>query len=160
MVVYYASADGLKMLCERLLFFMQIGDIYIDLGWTLALSAFSLLLIVGSILLAFLVVKRIPCDYFLRESAPTGGSAAFGKGVLSKIAGNALGVILVFAGIAMLVLPGQGVLTILAGLLLIDFPGKYRITRRLVSLPPILKVINAIRAKSDLKPLLLMPKDE
>jgi hypothetical protein len=151
---------GLKIPREHLLFSMRIGDFNIDLGWTLTVSAFSVLLIVGSVILAFMVVKRIPRDYFLKESAPTLATTSLETGLLSKIVMNGVGVILVFAGIAMLLLPGQGILTILAGLLLIDFPGKYRITRRLVAIPTILKVINAIRANSDLPPLQIPPKHE
>lgn len=42
---------------------------------------------------------------------------------------NVLGAILLVAGIAMLVLPGQGVPTILISLGLMNFPGKYRLER-------------------------------
>ena len=39
---------------------------------------------------------------------------------------NLLGVFFVLIGIAMLVLPGQGILTIIAGMMLLDFPGRHR----------------------------------
>ena len=38
----------------------------------------------------------------------------------------------------MLVLPGQGILTILMGLFLMNFPGKYRLERKVVTLPQVL----------------------
>ena len=40
---------------------------------------------------------------------------------------NAVGLVLVTAGLAMLVLPGQGIITLLVGIILMDFPGKHRL---------------------------------
>ena len=59
------------------------------------------------------------------------------------------------AGIAMLVLPGQGVLTIVIGIMLLDFPGKYRFERRLVAYGPVLKAINGIRRAARRQPLIV-----
>ena len=53
----------------------------------------------------------------------------------------------------MLVLPGQGLLTILIGIGISDFPGKYKLERRLVSVPGILGAINWIRGKARVEPL-------
>ena len=43
---------------------------------------------------------------------------------LLLIAKNLLGFVLIVAGIAMLVLPGQGLLTIVVGVVLMNFPGR------------------------------------
>jgi hypothetical protein len=51
-------------------------------------------------------------------------------------------------GVAMLVLPGQGVLTIITGLLLLDFPGKYRFERWLVRRGPVLRGVNWLRDRA------------
>jgi len=57
------------------------------------------------------------------------------------------------AGIAMLVLPGQGVLTIVIGIMLLDFPGKYRFERSLAARRPVLRSINWLRRRAN-RPLL------
>ena len=56
-------------------------------------------------------------------------------------------------GIAMLVLPGQGVLTILAALVLLDFPGKRRLERRLLLRPRLLGALNSLRARAGRPPI-------
>ena len=57
------------------------------------------------------------------------------------------------AGIAMLVLPGQGLLTLLVGFLLIDFPGKYRFEKWLVARRWVLQPINWLRLRRHQMPL-------
>jgi hypothetical protein len=127
-------------------------DFDVKIGWALFLGAFSILTMVGSVFLAFKVVMRIPSDYFKDEKTPS--TALGGTSCSKRTLWNVLGCVLVVAGIAMLVLPGQGLLTIFAGLLIMDFPGKYRIERRLASIPGLLKVVNAIRRKAGGDPLL------
>ena len=68
---------------------------------------------------------------------------------------NLVGGILLLGGIAMLVLPGQGLLTMLIGVSLMDFPGKRAIERKLVSRPLILQAINRVRQRFDRPPLLI-----
>ena len=68
---------------------------------------------------------------------------------------NLVGGILLLGGIAMLVLPGQGLLTMLIGVSLMDFPGKRTIERKLVSRPVILETINRVRQRFDRPPLLI-----
>src|SRR2546430_1980327 len=48
---------------------------------------------------------------------------------------NAVGILLFMAGVAMIVLPGQGLLTMLIGVSLLDFPGKRHLSRRLIGHP-------------------------
>ena len=59
------------------------------------------------------------------------------------------------AGIAMLVLPGQGVLAILIGIMLLDVPGKYRFERWLVMRPPVWRAVAWLRTKAGKDPLTL-----
>ena len=107
-----------------------------------------------------LIVVRIPADYFTRDDAavtpwldrhPSIRLAL----VLSK---NLLGVVLVLAGIAMLVLPGQGILTILFGIMLLDLPWKRDVELWLVQRRGVSKAINWLRKKYD-RPPLEMPGD-
>jgi hypothetical protein len=72
--------------------------------------------------------------------------------MLLHIAHNLLGVVLVLLGVAMLVLPGQGLLTLLVGLLLVDFPGKHQLAVRLLSRPKVLSVVNKLRAHKGAAP--------
>ena len=67
---------------------------------------------------------------------------------------NALGVVLVLAGLAMLVLPGQGLLTLAVAMLLLDFPGKRGVERRLLGSPRVLGPVNALRRRFGKEPLL------
>lgn len=111
------------------------------------LAAASLAMFIGSLVLVPLLLVRIPADYFLRdkEEART-ARTPFGWTVL--IAKNIAGAILLLAGIAMLLLPGQGVISILAGLSLMNFPGKRRLERKIISRPSVLKSINWLREKA------------
>ena len=63
--------------------------------------------------------------------------------------------VLILAGIAMLVLPGQGLLTILIGFLMLDLPGKYRVEKWLISRGRVLHAINWYRGKKGRPPLRL-----
>jgi hypothetical protein len=53
----------------------------------------------------------------------------------------------------MLFIPGQGLLTMLIGLMLIWFPGKYRLEKRIIHRPGVLKGINWLRKKRGNLPL-------
>ena len=101
------------------------------------------------------IVLRIPADYFSkpRRVALVASDTHPSLKVIVFIAKNLFGLTIVLLGIAMLVIPGQGLLTILMGLVLIDFPGKYRFQRWLISREPVLKSANWLREKGHKKPL-------
>jgi len=61
--------------------------------------------------------------------------------------------VLILAGVAMLVLPGQGMLTIVLGIMLLNFPGKYRLERRVARMRPVARSINWMRARGGHPPL-------
>lgn len=110
---------------------------------------------IASILFVPWAVVRIPDDYFhhaKRHRVPWGEYHPVLR-LLMLVAKNLLGLMLVLAGIAMLVLPGQGLLTMLIGLLFVDFPGKYRCERWLVTRKPVLQAINWLRHKHHKPPL-------
>ena len=81
-------------------------------------TAFSSLSLVFVGVVVARMVKRLPSDYFLDSYRPPERHVAL------RLVRNVVGGLLLIAGIAMLVLPGQGMLTILAALFLMDFPGK------------------------------------
>jgi hypothetical protein len=110
------------------------------------------------LVLSFLII-RIPEDYFLhgrdyyREMSRRYHPAAR---FLFHVVKNLAGIAFLLAGVAMLVLPGQGIVTILVSLTLIDFPGKRALELRLVSLHKVLAAVNWVRARAG-KPHLKIP---
>jgi hypothetical protein len=96
-------------------------------------------------------LTRLPADYFSRAEQSSDGLNGRARGpwrAVFVVLKNIVGAILLVLGIGMFVLPGQGVLTVIVALGLLDFPGKRRLQRRLVSAGPILRAINALRARA------------
>ena len=110
--------------------------------WVLILTV---VLLVGTIVGCVIVIVRLPRDHFVNPAEEP-------KGVVA-IVRNVLGVILILGGIAMLVLPGQGVLAILAGLMLTTFKGKRKLTKKIVQKPKVEKALQWIREKANRPPL-------
>ena len=107
----------------------------------------GLLLLAGAIAVPWMVVTR-PKDAFSNLKRP---------GILHRLPAavrvplrvlkNVLALGLVVLGIAMLVLPGQGILAILLGVMLGDFPGKLRLQRWLIARPKVMNSLNWLRRK-------------
>ncbi len=118
------------------------------------LFIFSIVSFVASLIAIPIILVRLPPDYFCERSS---------KGWLNSrhpilrilLLGlkNLAGVILIVGGLAMLVLPGQGLLTLLIGVSMTDFPGKRTLERRLIGRPAVLKAINAVRQRFHRLPL-------
>ena len=110
----------------------------------------SVAMFVGSLIAIPVLVRRLPPDHFARppeaHSLPT------------KILRNGVGALLVVAGIAMLVLPGQGIIAILFGLSIMDLSIKDRILRRLLTQKKIQEGVQRIRSKAG-KPPLVIPAE-
>jgi hypothetical protein len=123
------------------------------------LGSASIAMFIATLVAVPWLVARIPADYFIHAKRPPGPWAgrhpALRLAVLA--AKNALGVILLIAGLLMLILPGQGLLTIFVGFLMLDFPGKYRLERRLLSLPRPLAAVNWLRRRAGREPLVPPP---
>ncbi len=130
----------------------------------------SLLLIIAGIsVLGFLcslalvpwVVVRIPADYFSQSHRVP----ATGKGQpaplrwLLILLKNLIGLVVSVLGIAMLILPGQGLLTLLIGILLIDFPGKYKLERWIISRRLVFSSVNWLRKRGQKDPLQLQESE-
>ncbi len=114
------------------------------------ITAASVLMFVGTLVAVPAMIVRIPADYFSHDSRPPSRWAnhhPFARAAL-RVGRNLFGVVFLIAGVAMLVLPGQGILTLLLGVLLVDYPGKYRSERWLISRPRVLRAVNWLRAKS------------
>lgn len=118
-----------------------------------SLTGFGVFMFLATLIAIPWLLTRLPADYFIRRPVHDwpGRHPAVHLGLV--IAKNLLGIVLVLAGIAMLVLPGQGLLTVLVGIIFLDFPGKRRLERYLIRFPPILKAANWIRARAGEGPL-------
>ena len=113
------------------------------LSW---LAGASLLMFVGSLIAVPLVVVQLPKDYFSRghkliREWPRCLSLPF------MVLKNALGVLFFLSGLAMLILPGQGLLILFIGLVMLDFPRKRILVRRILGYRRFLRVINRMRAR-------------
>jgi hypothetical protein len=134
------------------------GDVFdVLLGYQTALgwaTAASLLMLAGSTLLIYVFVTRTPADYFAQPEPPPSPWAKVhpAAAIAMRIARNVAGLVLVMAGIAMLVLPGQGLLTILLGIMLLEVPGKRRVELMLLRRPEILAGLNWIRRHANRPP--------
>ena len=119
------------------------------------LAAGSAVMFFGSLIAMPILVARIPADYFARDVRPTSRWSNYHPmlRVVLRVLKNLLGVVLVLAGLAMLVMPGQGLLTMLVGLLLLEVPGKFRFEKWLISRPRIIRSINWLRVKAGRGPL-------
>ena len=115
----------------------------------------SIVLFAGSVAGVPWFVARLPVDYFKRDDAHPSAIARPGLRVAFHVGKNVLGGLLLLLGIAMLVLPGQGILTIVVALVLLDFPGKRGLERRVVSRPRVLSALNALRRRAGREPLVL-----
>jgi hypothetical protein len=123
------------------------------MAWWLGIG--SAVMFFGSMLALPYLAARIPADYFTNDKRPPSPLAAKYPALRIPLAilRNLLGIIILLAGIAMLVLPGQGILSILLGIMLINFPGKYRLERWFIRKPKVNKAINWLRRKSNREPL-------
>lgn len=125
------------------------------------LGVFSLVMFVATLVALPIVVIMLPEDYFVRQKrqpAHSGRKHPLFWGLVSVFK-NILGLILIVAGIAMLILPGQGLVTILIGLALTNFPGKYALERRISGQPKVGATLNTVRRWAGRTPL-IMPAEE
>jgi len=122
----------------------------------LSLGIVSLLSFIASLFLIPYIVVRIPVDYFAEKKRQPATWLQHYKALRWPvlILKNLLGMVFVLLGLAMLVLPGQGLLTMFLGVMLLNFPGKYRFERKLIQYPAINRAINWLRKRAGRTPLL------
>ncbi|WP_438970049.1 PGPGW domain-containing protein [Methylophaga sp.] len=121
--------------------------------WLGLISLFSFL---ASLFLIPYLVVRIPVDYFAEgERQPSRWAE---EHIVLRwfllLVRNVFGMIFIVLGLAMLLLPGQGILTMFVGILLLNFPGKYQFERRLIQLPAINRGIGWLRRRAGREPLI------
>lgn len=127
------------------------------LAWLFGLS---LVLFLGSLILIPILISRMRPDYFVTPNAESHtwlGRHPVARSI-ARLLKNALGVVLLFAGLVMMVLPGQGVITLLVALSLLEFPGKRTLELRLIHQRHVSSVINWTRSRAG-RPPLIIPTD-
>lgn len=120
------------------------------------IGGISVLLFFASILSLPFLVSLIPVDYF-QNPEPYKTYRSFKHPVIRILiisAKNIAGWSLIFAGILMLLLPGQGLIALSMGVALINFPGKRKVVCKLIGNQRIFRSINWLREKRNKKPLL------
>lgn len=116
-------------------------------------GSISLFVFLFSLLSIKWLVALIPEDYFVTKRVSKIKSQNPLIWYLILILKNIVGYSLILGGVIMLVLPGQGLFTIIIGLMLSNYPGKYKIEKKFIAIPTILKSINWLRRKSNKPPL-------
>jgi len=119
-------------------------------------SGLFLLTMAINIIAIFIVIIKIPADYFSPDYAHhfmPGKSWLIRWGAV--ILKNLLGFTLLIVGIIMLIGPGQGILTILLALIMLDIPGKRPLEARIIKRPAVRHAIDKIRMKYNKPPLIL-----
>jgi small-conductance mechanosensitive channel len=101
------------------------------------------------------MVVRMPADYFTASRQSKAHDRHPALHLLITVLRNIVGYLFIILGVAMLILPGQGILTILAGLGLVDFPGKDRLIQRIVAQHTVRKSLDWIRQRAGRPPLVL-----
>lgn len=123
-----------------------------SLPWIIGLSALAF---VASIVVAGVMIVKIPVDFLTRSETPK-AQFLVDHPLLNNIVWilkNLVGLLLLIAGVVMLLTPGQGLLFILLGLSLLEFPGKQKLLRQLIQRRGALKTINRIRERAGSPPL-------
>ena len=125
-----------------------------------SLTAFSAFMFIATLIAMPLLIARLPADYFTRRPVRDWPARHPVAHLLLVVAKNLLGVVLLLAGLAMLVLPGQGLLTIFVAIMLLDFPRKRALERWVIRRRPVLRAANWIRARRHQPPLELPEAQE
>ena len=124
------------------------------LFWTFGLS---LAVFIGSLVTMPMLLARLRADYFTRPDPTSGGwlrRHPVARIVLLAVK-NLLGLVLLAAGLAMMVLPGQGIITILIALTLLNFPGRRRLELRLIRQRHVRSAVDWIRRRAGSPPLII-----
>ncbi len=123
-------------------------------GWMVGLAVgLSVVMAVATLLAIPEMIVRLPADYFARRPVKDWPAKRPVVHLALVLVKNSLGGVLIVAGLAMLVLPGQGLLTLLVGIMLVDFPGKRRLECWLIRRRPVRRAADWIRARRGRAPL-------
>jgi len=139
-----------------------LGDIITTLLSPAVLGALGLSSVAMFVLSAIglpWIVARLPADQFSRRDPARASDERHEAPPVRhplrhafRALRNGVGLLLFAAGLAMLVLPGQGLLTLLVALFLLDFPGKQAFQRRIIKNDTVFRGLNTLRRKMGAAP--------
>jgi len=129
---------------------IEISDRYASVF--ISLTLLSILSVILVMTVGVRVLKELPANYFVQTKDRDGKAYLQHfhpalRPVMPALK-NTAGIFLILAGLAMIILPGQGLLTILAGLILTNFPGKGRIEQWILRRTQVRRSINWLRRRS------------
>jgi hypothetical protein len=115
----------------------------------------SIIMFLGTLVVLMAVIVMLPAEHFVRDdkkhpAIPIGNPILF---ICYQVFKNLIGISFIVAGLAMLVLPGQGLISLVIGLSLTSFPGKHRLTRFIIQRKAVFRSANWFRRKFDRPPL-------
>ena len=116
------------------------------------LGVLSIVTFCVSLIAVPFIIARLPKDYFVTKNTSKKSRSLLSN--IGQLLRNVLGFIIIFAGILMLILPGQGVLTILIGAFLLDIPGTRALKTRLLKRSRVQIGINWLRFKCGKPPMI------
>ncbi len=111
-----------------------------------------------SALLVPVFVQTLPADYFKKKKIRAKPSwVPMPLHIMYLVVKNIIGIVLIILGLAMLVLPGQGLITIIVGIILTDIPGERQAFLFVLRRTPVLAGMNWLRKKKG-KPVFELPE--
>ena len=113
------------------------------------LGILSFLTFIGSLLVVPWLILRLSPEFFIRHRLDVIERHRRHPvlAIIIFFLRNSVGFGLLVAGMAMLVMPGQGILTMFIGLSFMDFPGKHRLLEKMVQVRSVQQSLNWIRRK-------------
>ncbi len=112
----------------------------------------SIVMFAGSLVALPVVVARLPKDAFDPAREATRRHRHPVLAIVVLVARNLVGIVFVVAGLAMLVLPGQGLLTLALGVVFLDVPGKDVLERKLTETSAFRRGANWMRRRMRREP--------
>ncbi len=117
------------------------------------IGGISLAMFLASIVLVPVFVQILPADYFKKRKIRAKPKwVPFPLHVLYLVVKNIIGIVLIIMGLAMLILPGQGLITLIIGIRLTDIPGERRAFLFVLRKTPVLKGMNWLRKRRNIPP--------
>ncbi len=133
-------------------FTMHLWSIIKPYAIWITIGSFALS-IIGVWVVWWLILQLNP-DHFVKEDDPSPLDRHPAFHMFLKIMRNLIGLLIILAGTAMLVLPGQGLLTIILGFSLTSFPGRRHFVNWLLEQKAVRRTMNWMRRKAHKEPLL------
>jgi len=113
------------------------------------LGSLSVFMFLGFLITIPILIVRLPADYFLNQSSPNNDKDKILSflHLVYVVFKNAVGIIFILAGIAMLFLPGQGIIALIMGVSLLNIPGKHHLFLIVLQQKSVLRSMNRLRTR-------------